>query len=155
LGNPADQILSRTKARYHSRDNAAVIQFAWRISGVVSASSAARLLSGRIGAGEKTEACLTAGQIESIALVYQDHAYPFSLADGLPASYPRFGRGGAPSGVWVEQQQVPDGHVAAKLQEGSSSAQFERLVCEFPAYPHYDGDGDPERADSFRCIVHQ
>lgn len=240
---------------------------------------------------EKTDACLTAGQIESIALIYQDHSYPFSLADGLPASYPKFGRGGAPSGdwvdylfgpkfedrapfnffaadqavkvvegndgasamdhdagnfeaewqrlstaidptshdmstfkqnggkllvwypagdacvsiyrfaqyydalqdsmgesavqdfsrfyvspalghvfvgpganavdyldkldVWVEQQQAPDGHVAAKIEDGNSSARFARPVCEYPAYPHYDGNGDPDSAESFRCIVDQ
>ncbi len=50
----------------------------------------------------KTDTCLTLEQLESIALVHQDHDYPFALADGLPPSYPRFGRGGAPSGDWVD-----------------------------------------------------
>lgn len=239
--------------------------------------------------GEKTDTCLTPGQIESINLVYSDHPYPFQLADELSARYPRFGRGGAPSGdwveyifgqqfderasfnffavdqavkvverndkadalshnaaahesewqrlsrtldptardltrfaagggklliwypagdacvsmyrlaeyydamkqnmgeaevrafsrfyvlpalghvfegpgansvdfldkleSWVEQDEAPDGHVAAKHDEGGSSALFERPVCEFPGYPRYDGEGDPASANSFHCTT--
>lgn len=239
--------------------------------------------------GGKTDDCLTSGQLDTIQKVYSDHDYAFQLADGLSASYPGFGRGGAPSGDWVEylfgkqfekrtpfnyiasnqatkvverdedaetlehdpmqhrngwqrlsetldpnQQdltafaerggkllvwypvgdacvsiyrfaeyydelkanmgedevadfsrfysmpalghvfvgpgankvdfldkldswvesgQSPDGHLAAKYREGSSEPVFERPVCEFPAFPRYDGEGDPDSAESFHCVV--
>lgn len=240
-------------------------------------------------ADEKTDACLTEGQLATIALVHRDHPYQVALPDGLPAAYPRFGRGGAPSGdwvdylfgrefdnpasfnyfasdqavkvvegndaasvlthdpseheagwqrlssaidptardmtafrdrggkllvwypagdacvsiyrfaqyydalkqsmgagpvqefsrfyvlpalghelvgpgansidflekleAWVEQGSAPDGHTAAKVDESDADTLYERPVCEFPAFPRYDGSGEPDRAESFRCSL--
>ena len=47
-----------------------------------------------------TDACLTAGQIESIRLVYADQHEGVAMADGS-RGYPRFGRGGAATSDWV------------------------------------------------------
>ena len=53
--------------------------------------------------------------------------------------------------AWVEQGSAPDGHTAAKVDESGADTVYERPVCEFPAFPSYDGSGDPDRAASFRC----
>jgi feruloyl esterase len=44
--------------------------------------------------GADSDRCLTAGQIETIRMVYNDQRVPVTMADGL-TGYPRFGRGGA------------------------------------------------------------
>lgn len=49
--------------------------------------------------GAEDDTCLTAGQIESIRLIYTDRAVDVALADGL-RGYPRFGRGGAATSDW-------------------------------------------------------
>ena len=51
--------------------------------------------------GADSDACLTAGQIESIRMVYTDQNVPVTLADGS-IGYPRFGRGGAATTDWRE-----------------------------------------------------
>lgn len=43
---------------------------------------------------QDNDQCLTAGQIETIRMVYSDQKVPVTMADGL-TGYPRFGRGGA------------------------------------------------------------
>lgn len=50
--------------------------------------------------GEETDSCLTAGQLESIRLIYTDHAGEFPLHDNLTRGYPRFGRGGGSTSDW-------------------------------------------------------
>jgi feruloyl esterase len=237
---------------------------------------------------EETDSCLTAGQLESVRLIYADKPGPFQLADGLSAGYPGFGHGGAASGDWVQYifgeefenpdsfnfmvadqaakvvernpdasalthdptkyeaewqrlsgtldptlrdlsdfaanggklliwypagdtcvtihrtaeyydaligtmgevevegfsrfyampalghvftgpaansvdfldeldswvgtGRAPDGHLAVKYQEGSGLV-FERPACEFPRFPRYDGEGDPNSAASFYCTA--
>lgn len=54
---------------------------------------------------------------------------------------------------WVEKGEAPDALVAAK-RDGQGEVQFQRPLCEYPAYPHYDGGGDPDDAASFTCRVH-
>ncbi len=51
--------------------------------------------------GADSDACLTAGQIETIRMVYTDQNVPVMLADGS-TGYPRFGRGGAATTDWHE-----------------------------------------------------
>lgn len=50
--------------------------------------------------GADNDNCLTAGQIESIRLIYADRAVPGTMADGV-SGYPRFGRGGAATSDWT------------------------------------------------------
>ena len=49
--------------------------------------------------GADDDECLTAGQIESIRLIYTDRRVEVALADGA-SGYPRFGRGGAATSDW-------------------------------------------------------
>ena len=49
--------------------------------------------------GADNDECLTAGQIESIRLIYTDRRVEVALADGA-SGYPRFGRGGAATSDW-------------------------------------------------------
>lgn len=49
--------------------------------------------------GAETDSCLTAGQIESIRLIYADHRTPVTLSQG-GVGYPRYGRGGAGTSDW-------------------------------------------------------
>jgi hypothetical protein len=51
---------------------------------------------------------------------------------------------------WVEGGTAPDNLVAAKADD-QGIIEFERPLCQFPAYPHYNGDGDPKKASSFTC----
>ena len=51
--------------------------------------------------GVDDDACLTAGQIESIRMIYSDQKVPVTLADGS-TGYPRFGHGGAATSDWKE-----------------------------------------------------
>lgn len=50
--------------------------------------------------GADNDKCLTAGQIESIRLIYSDQRVPVTLADDS-TGYPRFGRGGAATSDWA------------------------------------------------------
>jgi feruloyl esterase len=49
--------------------------------------------------GAENASCLTAGQIESIRLIYSSHDIPVTLARGAHG-YPRYGRGGAATSDW-------------------------------------------------------
>ncbi|MFG2964752.1 tannase/feruloyl esterase family alpha/beta hydrolase [Streptomyces sp. NPDC048288] len=49
--------------------------------------------------GTDNDECLTAGQIESIRLLYSDHMVPVKFADGS-VGYPRFAPGGAATTDW-------------------------------------------------------
>jgi feruloyl esterase len=49
--------------------------------------------------GADNDSCLTAGQIESIRLIYSDHKTPVTLSRGA-VGYPRYGRGGASTSDW-------------------------------------------------------
>ena len=45
----------------------------------------------------------------------------------------------------------PDAPVAWNLSLSDMSFQGSMPACRFPAYPQYDGSGDPKQAASFRC----
>ncbi|HEV7715195.1 MAG TPA: tannase/feruloyl esterase family alpha/beta hydrolase [Steroidobacteraceae bacterium] len=47
---------------------------------------------------------------------------------------------------WVEHSQAPKTLLATR-QDGALS----RPLCEYPAWPRYNGKGDPNSADSFSC----
>ena len=82
--------------------------------------------------GAENDSCLTAGQIESIRLIYSDHQTPVTLSRGA-VGYPRFGRGGASTSDWQSYMfgssfEAPDSfnHMAvteaARLVEGNPNA---------------------------------
>ena len=82
--------------------------------------------------GAENDSCLTAGQIESIRLIYSDHQTPVTLSRGA-VGYPRFGRGGASTSDWQSYMfgssfEAPDSfnHLAvteaARLVEGNPNA---------------------------------
>ena len=52
---------------------------------------------------------------------------------------------------WVENGELPSNLVASRI-DTAGNLLFTRPVCEFPAYPRYDGHGDPNDARSFRCV---
>lgn len=51
---------------------------------------------------------------------------------------------------WVEKDKKPTDLTAQKLNAKGRVA-FERPLCEWPKYPHYNGQGDPKQASSFTC----
>jgi feruloyl esterase len=53
---------------------------------------------------------------------------------------------------WVEDGQPPQA-IVATLSEGSASPGATRPLCEYPAFPRYDGKGDPTAASSFVCAA--
>lgn len=82
--------------------------------------------------GVESDSCLTAGQIESIRLIYTSHNTPVTFSRGA-TGYPRFGRGGASTSDWQLYMfgtsfEVPDSFnymavtEAAKLVEGNPNA---------------------------------
>ena len=82
--------------------------------------------------GADNDRCLTAGQIESIRLIYSDHKTPVTLSRGA-VGYPRYGRGGASTSDWQSYMfgtsfDTPDSfnHMAvteaARLVEGNPNA---------------------------------
>ena len=82
--------------------------------------------------GADSDSCLTAGQIESIRLIYSDHKTPVTLSRGA-VGYPRFGRGGASTSDWQSYMfgtsfDAPDSFnhmavtAAARLVEGNPNA---------------------------------
>lgn len=82
--------------------------------------------------GADSDSCLTAGQIESIRLIYSDHKTPVTLSRGS-VGYPRFGRGGASTSDWQSYMfgtsfDAPDSFnhmavtAAARLVEGNPNA---------------------------------
>jgi feruloyl esterase len=82
--------------------------------------------------GADNDSCLTAGQIESIRLIYSDHKTPVTLSRGA-VGYPRYGRGGSSNSDWQSYMfgtsfDAPDSfnHMAvteaARLVEGNPNA---------------------------------
>jgi hypothetical protein len=53
---------------------------------------------------------------------------------------------------WVENGQAPSGLVASR-SDAVGNVLFTRPICEFPAYPRYDGKGNPTDASSFQCVT--
>ncbi|WP_044249703.1 tannase/feruloyl esterase family alpha/beta hydrolase [Chondromyces apiculatus] len=55
--------------------------------------------------------------------------------------------------AWVEKEQLPSaqGLVAEKIAE-SGEVTMRRPLCKYPAFPRYDGSGDPNAAESFTCV---
>jgi pimeloyl-ACP methyl ester carboxylesterase len=57
--------------------------------------------------------------------------------------------------AWAEDDQSPDDLVASRFSSGffddGSEPELQRPLCEWPAFPRYDGEGDPTDADSFVC----
>ncbi len=51
--------------------------------------------------------------------------------------------------AWVERGEAPGDLLA--IDANTASAGRTRPVCQFPAWPHYDGSGDLNAAASFRC----
>lgn len=56
--------------------------------------------------GADNDSCLTAGQIESIRLIYSDHKTPVTLSRGA-VGYPRYGRCGASTSYWRRTCSAP------------------------------------------------
>jgi Tannase and feruloyl esterase len=52
---------------------------------------------------------------------------------------------------WVEDGHAPHTLVASRT-DAAGNLLFTRPVCEFPRYPRYDGEGDPNDASSFHCV---
>jgi len=52
---------------------------------------------------------------------------------------------------WVERGAAPDRLVASKFEPNSTAPVLQRPACEYPAFPRYDGSGDPAKASSFAC----
>jgi len=52
---------------------------------------------------------------------------------------------------WVEQEREPVDLVASRYSSDGKQLLFERPVCEWPAFPRYDGSGDPADRESFTC----
>lgn len=53
--------------------------------------------------------------------------------------------------AWVDRQQPPGQQVAVDLN--AATAGRARPLCEYPKWPKYKGSGDPNRADSFECVI--
>lgn len=51
---------------------------------------------------------------------------------------------------WVEGDEAPTGLVAS---DGNDSADRTRPMCEYPAWPQYDGEGSADDASSYRCVA--
>ncbi|WP_156760128.1 tannase/feruloyl esterase family alpha/beta hydrolase [Microbacterium karelineae] len=51
---------------------------------------------------------------------------------------------------WVEDGTEPAGLVAS---DGNAGADRTRPMCEYPAWPEYDGEGSPDDAGAFRCVA--
>ncbi|MCY4595181.1 MAG: tannase/feruloyl esterase family alpha/beta hydrolase [Bryobacterales bacterium] len=51
---------------------------------------------------------------------------------------------------WVESGKVPERLVAARVVEGR--AEMTRPLCPYPEVAKYDGQGDPNSAESFACV---
>ena len=55
---------------------------------------------------------------------------------------------------WVENGKPPGDMVQVKLEPKPPFAvMMARPMCQYPAYPHYRGSGDPALAESFECRV--
>jgi protocatechuate 4,5-dioxygenase alpha chain len=56
-------------------------------------------------------------------------------------------------GMTEEQKQAPATLVASKQDATTGEVRFTRPLCEYPAWPRYDGKGDVSRASSFACVA--
>ncbi len=54
---------------------------------------------------------------------------------------------------WVEKGQAPMDLVASGAKSDLRPDAITRPVCEYPQYPAYVGSGDPDRAQSYRCVM--
>lgn len=52
--------------------------------------------------------------------------------------------------AWVDQGTAPADLQASRVA-GSGATVLTRPLCRYPAYPRYDGRGDPKLAQSYRC----
>jgi hypothetical protein len=57
---------------------------------------------------------------------------------------------------WVEQGVPPDQIIATKYvnDNPAKGIAFQRPLCPYPERGEYDGHGDPTKASSFTCVVH-
>lgn len=111
------------------------------------------------------------GMADTCVSVYRTAAYLDLVrqdsGDALFQRYARFvtspaighdftGPGAAPGDLlqsmvaWVEGGTAPDNLVGAHLDDQGQVA-FERPLCPYPGYAHYNGTGDPKLAASFSC----
>jgi feruloyl esterase len=58
---------------------------------------------------------------------------------------------------WVEQGVAPKKIIATHYLNNSSAqgVQFQRPLCPFPERGEYVGEGDPNDASNFKCVVHR
>ena len=54
--------------------------------------------------------------------------------------------------AWVEDGNAPKQVIASKIDE-QDNVSMERPLCSYPQAVTYDGDGDPNVAESFSCHV--
>lgn len=53
---------------------------------------------------------------------------------------------------WVEKSQAPaDALTVSRYDTTTNAVTKTRLMCRYPAYPHYNGTGDVDSASSFAC----
>lgn len=52
---------------------------------------------------------------------------------------------------WVEDGQAPPDALTVSRYDANNAVTQTRLMCRYPAYPHYSGSGDPDSAASFAC----
>lgn len=52
---------------------------------------------------------------------------------------------------WVEVGRAPRTLIGSRI-DATGTVLFTRPVCEFPKYPRYEGEGDPNDASSFQCV---
>jgi feruloyl esterase len=57
--------------------------------------------------------------------------------------------------AWVEQSKAPDMLIATKYRDNDPQKPVERVrpLCVFPARPNWDGKGDQNSPDSYRCVA--
>jgi feruloyl esterase len=55
---------------------------------------------------------------------------------------------------WVEQGVAPDKIIATHYlnNNAANGIQFQRPLCPYPEVPRVIGNGDPTKADSFKCV---
>jgi Tannase and feruloyl esterase len=53
---------------------------------------------------------------------------------------------------WVENGSAPQTPIASR-SDAAGNLLFTRPLCEFPGYPRYAGQGDPNDASSFECVT--
>ena len=91
---------------------------------------------------QRLEAKMGARATQSFARLY--------LVSGMAHGKGRFDGGFDTIGVldaWVDKGIAPGNLVVTDNHSGRT-----RPLCEWPAWPKYDGAGDVDRAGSFRCV---